>query len=652
MKMFRHPRLWKVFFVIATLLMLLAQRLKAEPVDDLAKAMKLARSDDWAAALAAAGDVGSLPRDIIAWQWLRTGDAPFDVYPAFLARRPDWPGIPLLRKTGETVMPREIDANTVLAWFANDPPQSGIGALRLADALTALGRGDEAKAVAVNAWTAMALDGSEHAAFLDRYGEALADYHTTRLDNALWREAAGEAERMLDLVDADWQASARARIALIRLENDGVTKLIEAVPAKFAKGAGLAYARFRYRDEKDNDEGAAELMLERSVSAEGLGRPELWAGKRLDYARQWMRDGKLDQAYALASQHHLKSGTDYAELEWLSGYLALKLGDASRALDHFGAFRRAVATPISLGRAGYWEGRALEAMGAKADAMAAYAEGARYQSSFYGLLAAEKAGLPFDPALLGREQVPDWRNAPFLQSDVVQAALLLDKAGERDLAKRFIRHYAERVDATGWAQIAQMWLDLNEPHIALSMAKFAADQGVTLPRPYFPVTSLADKDLPVSTALALAIARRESEFNPAVTSSAGARGLMQVMPATAAKMAGRLGINYDEGKLLSDPDYNLSLGAAYLDVLIEEFGANYVLVTAGYNAGPGRPRSWIGERGDPRSGDIDVVDWIEHVPFTETRNYIMRVLESYIVYRAKLDGETGVVNVTALLTAK
>jgi soluble lytic murein transglycosylase len=182
------------------------------------------------------------------------------------------------------------------------------------------------------------------------------------------------------------------------------------------------------------------------------------------------------------------------------------------------------------------------------------------------------------------------------------------------------------------------------------MAKFAADRGVTLPRPYFPVTALAEDKLVVPTALALAIARRESEFNPTVVSSAGARGLMQVMPATAAKMAAHIGVNYEEAKLLTDPDYNLSLGAAYLDVLIKEFGPNYILVTAGYNAGPGRPRRWVTEFGDPRSG-ADPIDWIEHVPFDETRNYIMRVIESYVVYQARLEGLSGPVNMTTLLTA-
>ena len=498
----------------------------------------------------------------------------------------------------------------------------------------------------------MSLTADEQAAYLERHGMALAEYHTERLDNLLWDERASEAERMFDLVDPGWQANAKARIALIREQKNGVMDLINAVPASLAKGPGLAYARFKYRDVTGSDESAAAYMLELSGSASSLGRPEKWSGKRLDYARMWMREGRLKEAYALASQHRLKpEGDDYAELEWLSGYLALKIGDASRALDHFHAFRRAVATPISLGRAGYWEGRALEAMGAKTDAMAAYADGARYQSSFYGLLAAEKAGLPFDESLLGRETVADWQGAPFLKNDVVQASFLLYRAGEEDLAERFIRHYAESVGAETWAQIAQMYLDIGDPHIALSMAKFAADRGVTLPRPYFPVTKLAEDKLVVPSALALSIARRESEFNPGVVSPVGARGLMQVMPATASAMAGRLGLAYDEPKLLTDPDYNLALGAAYLDVLIEEFGDNYVLVAAGYNAGPGRPRRWIEQFGDPRTGKIDVVDWIEHVPFDETRNYIMRVLESYVVYDARLNGKTGPVRLTALMTA-
>jgi len=650
MKSFKSPRLFKFLFALA-MLFVLAKRLHADEATDLLAALKLVRQGDYTTALTVAGKPGSLGYDVVEWQRLRAGKAPFEAYQPFLARRADWPGLPYLRQFGEGTIPRENDASAVVAFFANDKPQTAIGALRYADALMVLGQTDKAKEMAVFGWTEMSLSPDEQAAYLARYGAALADHHTTRLDNLLWNARATEAGRMLDLVDKDWQASANARIALIKGQDNGVNDLIKAVPASMSKGAGLAYARFVYRDVKDNDQGAAELMLERSSSASSLGRPEMWAGKRLAFARMWMRAGKLSDAYALASQHRMKAeGSDYAELEWLSGYLALKLGDPSRALDHFGAFRRAVATPISLGRAGYWEGRALEAMGAKADAIAAYTDGARYQSSFYGQMAAEKAGLPFDPALLGNEQVPDWRGAPFLQNNVVQAAVLLHKAGDEDLAERFARHYAEGVGADTWAQMAQMFLDIGDPHIALSMAKFAADRGVTLPRPYFPVTSLADDKLVVSTPLALAIARRESEFNPGVVSSAGARGLMQVMPATAAKMAAHLGVNYEEAKLLTDPDYNLSLGAAYLDVLIKEFGPNYILVTAGYNAGPGRPRRWVTEFGDPRSG-ADPIDWIEHVPFDETRNYIMRVIESYVVYQARLEGVSGPMNMTSLLTA-
>jgi soluble lytic murein transglycosylase len=357
-------------------------------------------------------------------------------------------------------------------------------------------------------------------------------------------------------------------------------------------------------------------------------------------ARWAIREDRPRDAYRIAARHGLSEGSTYAELEWLAGYVALtRLDDAETALRHFQRFRVAVSSPISMGRAGYWEGRAEEALGNAEGAAQAYAFGAENQTSFYGLLAAERAGVPMDPALTGTTQYPDWKTAAFASSSVFRAAVLLYDAGESALAERFLAHIAESQDATGVGQLVDFALSLNEPHIALMIAKRAAESGIVVIKGYYPLVSLGVTDPRVPLELALSIARRESEFDPGVMSSVGARGLMQVMPRTAQEVASRLSIDFDDGRLLTDPVYNATIGKAYLAQLIESFGHNFVLVSAAYNAGPSRPIRWMSERGDPRSGDIDVVEWIESIPFTETRNYVMRVMESLPVYRARLTGQ-------------
>jgi len=285
-------------------------------------------------------------------------------------------------------------------------------------------------------------------------------------------------------------------------------------------------------------------------------------------------------------------------------------------------------------------------------ANAAYADAARFQTSFYGLLAAEKVGAPMDAALTGRTGIAPWRDAAFTKSTVYQAAKLFHDAGQIWETSRFLRQLAENTAEGELVGLADYALTLGDPYLAVRVSKQVAREGVVAHRAYYPLTPIGSDDLPVPEELALAIARRESEFHIAAVSGAGARGLMQLMPATARSMAKKLGLPYAKSRLTTDPQYNATLGSAYLAHLIEEFGNNIVLVAAGYNAGPHRARRWIEAYGDPRNAGVDAVDWIEHIPFRETRNYVMRVAESLPVYRARLTGKPVPIALSAELKAQ
>ncbi len=635
--MFRSP----AFAVCLALLALYAPAVRADDAGLLTQALDAAESGDWSRAADEARASGPLAADVITWKYLREQQANFGDYLDFLNRHPDWPGLKGLRKKGEAAIVPGSSPDSILAFFGRQPPQTGAGSLALARAYLASGDLGAAEGEAVRGWRNLAMSDADQAGFIAEFGGVLAEHHGGRMAAMLWDGLLDDAKRMLPLVSGNTRAVALARIAL-QEDGDGIDALIKAVPEAMAGSAGLAYDRFRWRIAKDKYDDAGALMLERSDSAEALGDPQAWADWRRKLARKEMREGDAGRAYKMAARHHLTEGEDYADLEWLAGYIALrKLGDAETALKHFDRFAKAVTSPISLGRAGYWQGRALEALGLEARAQAAYAEGARYQTSFYGLLSAEKVGLPLSPALVGGEPYPGWQDADFAGSSVFQTGRLLMAAGDQTLAARFLLQVGEGLSGEDIGRLAGMAIEADEAYVGLALAKAAADKGVIWPRAYFPVVGFEALDLPVRPELALAIARRESEFNPVVISAVGARGLMQVMPDTAKMMAGKIGVAYDGAKLTDDWKYNARLGAAYLDGLVEEFGPSPLLVATGYNAGPGRSRKWIAELGDPRRDGVDPVDWVEHIPFRETQTYVMRVAESLPIYQARISGKAG-----------
>ena len=630
------------------LMLFAATPARADEVSGLRAVLDRTSVQDWAGAADLAE--GALAEDLVEWLRLRSGEGKLGDYEQFLARRADWPGLALLREKGEEAVARSTDADRVLAYFGDGRPRVPAGSLALVKAYLTLGRPGDAETEAIRAWTELEFTAPEEAALLALMPDALSVAHEVRLDRVLWADRAPEARRMLPRVGRDWRALAEARMALRAMAGNAST-LVDAVPKSVAGDAGLAFERFLWRMKKDRTADAAALILERSETAASLGDPSMWGERRASLARALMRAGQPRDAYKLAARNQMSEGQDYADLEFLAGFIALrKLGDAGTALQHFTNLQGAVVTPISLARAHYWQGRAHEAAGSAEAANAAFRKAAVHQTAFYGLLAAEKLGLTLDVGLLSNTRPSDWRDSPFAGSSVFQTARLLVRAGDRSLGKRFLLHLAEGLSPGELDQLAEYALEADEPHIAVLIGKQAAERGVILPRAYFPVTDVVPDTLPVSRALALSIARRESEFDAAVISPAGARGLMQVMPGTAKQIAPAAGLPYNPGRLTSDPAYNVALGSTYLRSLIDEFGPAVALVASGYNAGPGRPRRWITEFGDPRRADVDAVDWVETIPFTETRTYVMRVVESIVIYRAKLKGSVGPVRITAELT--
>ncbi|MFO1107481.1 MAG: lytic transglycosylase domain-containing protein [Amaricoccus sp.] len=619
----------------------------AEQGAALARALGEARSGDWDGATAAAQSAGTVAAEIVTWLRLRDGTGDWPDYTAFLARNPDWPAAASLRRQAETRMPKGLPPAEVIGFFAASPPQTGTGALRLAQAQAAVGHEAAAQQAIARAWTELSLTGAEAEAIQRDWPDVAARLDRRRLDMLLWRGLTSEAEAMLPSVDADTAALAKARIA-VRRDADGTTAMIAALPPRLQQDPGLVYERYLYRLRQGHWEDAEAWMLRASSSAETLGRPEIWMEKRADLAREALSRGDVETAYGLAAKGYGTAGSDTADAEWLAGFIALtRMDDPRRAADHFRRFRSLVFTPISLGRAGYWLGLAEERAGHADAAEAAFREAATQQTSFYGQLAAERAGQELDARLVGDAPVPDWRTEGFMARPVVQAGTLLLRAGEDGRASLFFRQAASGQPASARAALAQMAIDLGAPQIGIRIAKDAAGEGLVLPRQYYPLNEIAGQRWPVPTELALAIARQESELDPTAASDAGAKGLMQLMPATARSVALEEGIPFDPDRLGRDPLYNARLGTGYLERMLERYGGSALLAAAAYNAGPNRADAWLASLGDPRKDGADPAVWIESIPFKETRNYVMRVLEGIQVYRVRLKGQPAPVELAA-----
>ena len=636
----------------------LATPLSAQSISDpisLAEIIEAveAGEDDAVAELSAQAD--PLIRVLGQWHALRAGLGTFEEAHAFLKSRADWPGLSRIRARAEEAITQDIPTADILDFFDGAEVETGEGAVAYADALFAVGRGTEAEAMLAAVWTTQGLTDEGHQAIINAYPDIVAPYHTDRADMLLWRWRTSDASNVLPLLDEGQRALMQARIGYITKASD-LNDRLRLVPERLRSDPGLAYDRFNWLADRSDWTDASELLLAQSTSAAQLGIPWRWGSWRRILARWNMREGNIDRAYVMAANHFIGPlDRNYADLEWLAGYIALTYErDFEQALIHFQNFDAAVQTPISKGRAGYWLGRAYEGLGKADAAVAAYLEGAQHQTSFYGLLSAEHLGLTLDPDLIGGESFGDWRTGPLMTNEFVRAGRALLEAGERGAAVLFIRDAAAQMTRIELGQLGEMLMEIDEPFYAVLAAKTAAREGLLVHDVYFPIHPMADLDLPVEPALALSIARQESEFRVDAGSSVGALGLMQLMPGTASDVAGWLGLPYSRARLTTDWEYNVALGSEYLAYLTRQFGDSPVMIAAGYNAGPGRPAQWMQDRGDPRRGlgnpdPVDVVDWIEHIPFRETRNYVMRVTEGVPIYRARLTGRIAPVAFTDYL---
>jgi len=591
-----------------------------------------------------------IARKLAFWAMVDSGGEQLSFYQLDQARRDfvGWPRASHRQIAAEKAIETSgLDPQRIVDWFQRAEPASAEGAMALAAAYEQLNRRAGAQDLIQGWWRGKSFELAQQSTMLARFGDLLTPDDTARRVDMLLYGVQGPAARALfPLLPPDQLALAKVRIAL-RDNAPNASALVAALPASVSAAPGLAVERARYLQKRSLDTIALGLVSSfpaHPPSEEAAGH--IWAVRK-PLINAAMRAQDYRGAYAAASNTGLTAGTDFTEAEFYAGWIALsKLHDPALADQHFGEIQRVGATPITQSRALYWRGRAAEARGDTAAAQAFYTAGARFQTAFYGQLAAEKAGvrtisLGSDPLV-----TPDDRKA-FEASDQVRATRLLAEIGERELFRSFVLSIADNAaDLGSCAQLVDLARGYGDQDLAMRAVRSCAQHGFVLPERGYPLRIAPVSPEAAEAAIVFGITRQESGFDPRVRSGPGARGMMQLMPTTAQAVARRIGEPY-QSSMLDVPDYNMRLGASYLGHMINDFSGSYVLAAAAYNAGPGRPADWVSYCGDPRTSSGDPVDFIECIPFSETRNYVMRVMEATEIYRARINGGTAPMTLTA-----
>ena len=526
----------------------------------------------------------------------------------------------------------------IVAWFAGADPVTAEGALALAVAFRSTNQPKQASDLVRLFWRERVFDVETQQAMLAKFPDVLnAEDHTRRVDLLLLAGRTSAARELIPLIPSEQRQLAQARIA-VKADSAGASALVAALPPSVSDSPGLAFERAAALRRRDQEEAAYPFL---KFFPNDLSAPEVaarvWPERRqLIKAALAARDPV--NAYAAAADSGLKSGGDAAEAEFYAGWIALtRLHDPAKADKHFSALERIGSSPITRGRALYWRGRAADGLKAPEVSEVFYRAAAKYPTTFYGQLALERLGsikldLGADP------QITQADRERFTGRPQVRAARILIEAGYPDLFRVFALSLAETLpSAEEEALLVDLARGYGEQDASMKVVRAAAQRGYILPVRGYPVRTPPEAPNAAEAPLVLGITRQESGFDPKVRSGVGARGMMQLMPKTASIVARRTGVPYAAAKL-DDPDYNMRLGSSYLGDLVSGFSGSYVMGIAGYNAGPGRPAKWVDFCGDPRGAGADPIDFIECIPFTETRNYVMRVLEATQVYRARLNG--------------
>jgi soluble lytic murein transglycosylase len=554
----------------------------------------------------------------------------------FVQNNPNWPTIKKLNNNAEEALDNNVPASTIISYFTDKPPVTGHGMIVLAEAkIQNKGSTAEINKLLSQGWIKGDFSKSEEEDILQNYGHRLTlDNHIARTDRLLWEDKIDAAKRMVGKLDSDHKSIFVARIKMM----EGKKGLQIAVDSEHKNDLGIMYEQIKSYEERNDFERAYNLL---STVKGKVAFPEKWWDLKSTVIRDLLKDKQYSLAYNLTQNHGNEAGSeDYAEAEWLAGWIAMEfLGDAKSAYDNFYNIYNNTSFPVSKSRGAYWAARAAAKLGQTETSDKWYNIAAQYITTFYGQLAYMKANPNSTAQIPNAVYTSEIKNKVYRNNELLKCAYLLHSVDEPKLAETFVIAAINSASSPEeMAVISEIGKNSGRMSLAVLAAKHALRKNVVLSKAGWPVienipTSVLEKPL------VLGLIRQESSFDPNAKSPSNAMGLMQLLPSTAKEVAKKIGIAYKSDHL-QKAEYNITLGSDYLRQLIERFDGSYILAIASYNAGAGNVRKWINNYGDPRelSSPEAVLNWIESIPFSETRSYVQRVLENTEVYRNKLNG--------------
>ncbi len=590
----------------------------------------------------------ALTTKIVEWMYLRREPkkAGYTRLMSFIYNNPSWPRVGNLKAAAENILLLEnAPAQALALHFKRNRPSSTAGFVALARLELSRGNKKAAKKALLRAWYNPKLNKTIRSTITQNFRGLLSkENNERRLWILIHAQETTEAVATASLISSAHVKAARAAQALIRKRKNALT-LLKRVPSSLRGKLALKYALARYYRKTKKPVSALNILATIPTKLSGTyDQAAWWTERRLivrelaDRAnrKQWPR------LYSQATRSGFKRGKNYEEGQFLAGWIALrKLGKASTAVKHFTKLATTSKSRTQQSRADYWAARAYLVLGNKTKADIHLRRAARNPTLFYALLAREALGKGRDRIPLDTGTHDAATKAKIANLELVRAVKLLKRAGGDKEMGSFIWPIAKKLKSRSQASAAAAIMQENGgPHLALRLAKAASFYRLDIDNWGYPVRAMPKIrriGKPVETAVILGISRQESEFNTTAKSYVGARGLMQLMPTTAKRVARKYNLRHSTAKLTAQPAYNAMLGTALLGDLIAQFNGSYILTFVGYNAGPGRARQWMKKFGDPRGGQTDPIDWIESIPYTETRKYVQKVMQNVHVYRSRLN---------------
>ncbi len=584
---------------------------------------------------------------MVNWLYLKepNNSASFYDYLTFINNNPYYPRINRLRYLAEhKINLKSVPPSVVIKWFGDIGPLSDYGKIKLGEIYLDQGKIEEGSRLIQEGWIKARLSKKNLRYLRKKYKKIITvSDNIKRADWHAWEGKHWDVQRMLRYLPKDETALYRAR-QLLMSGSYGVDNAIAKVPARFKNDIGLQYDRLKWRRRRGRVDPSLEILFKVPRDPIKLVRPDVWWKERAILTRSLIYKKKYPLAYKVSSNHSLTEGPEYAEAEWLSGWVALTfLNDPNMALQHFKNFYNNVGYPISVSRGAYWIARSYKTLKNKQKSDEWYGEASKYLNTYYGQLAYYEINPGKTFTLIDQPIVSKEYKKKFNKNALIQSVMLLDELDKTKYAKDIIKHLAS-LDIENGSEIlaGKLAVEINRYDYAIQVAKKASYEKRFYNQLNYPIIqtpAIVNKKTMPKPELVLAVIRQESEFDDKANSSAGAQGMMQLMTYTAKLVSKQAKLPYAKSKLKSDPIYNIKLGSYYLAGLLEEYEGSYPFALAAYNAGPKRVKYWKRINGNPQKGEISYVDWVELIKFKETRNYVQRVLENVNVYKYILSGK-------------